>query len=158
MTTTAVRTPHEVARRAGTVMDEKFRVAPRCGDDPPLPEDANKVGVMRRITAARLRHCGLEALADDVMVLVSEMLTNALVHSGASEIGLHITVSEGYLRITVVDGMAGAPVPKAVGENDESGRGLGLVETLVKAHGGEWDTSESGDRTWCSLALPAVQR
>ncbi|MFI1443202.1 ATP-binding protein [Streptomyces fructofermentans] len=158
MTTTAVRMPREGDRRAGTVLDERFKVVAH-GGEPPRLEDASKAGVMRRITAARLRYCGLEALADDVMVLVSEMLTNALVHSGTEEIGIRIAASEGYLHITVIDGMPGAAVRKAAGVDDESGRGLVLVEALVKAHGGQWGTSESGDRTWCSLALPeAVQR
>ncbi|GGX95123.1 ATP-binding protein [Streptomyces fructofermentans] len=141
-------------RRADHVMAESFKVARhRCGE-PPRPEDAHKVGVMRRIAAARLRHRGLDALIDEVMVLVSEMLTNALLHSGADEIGLHITDSEGYLHITVTDGQIGAATPREPAANAESGRGLLLVQALVKAHGGEWGTSETGDQTWCSLALP----
>ncbi|MEU3185142.1 hypothetical protein ABZ707_13210 [Streptomyces sp. NPDC006923] len=45
-----------------------------------------------RIAAAKLKYCGLEALTDMVMLLVSELLTNAMVHSGTTEIDLRLVV------------------------------------------------------------------
>lgn len=98
MTTTAVRAPRAVPHRCGDVLNESFRVAPRHGGDPPRKEDALRVGVMRRITAARLRYFRLEALHDDVMLIVSELLTNALLHSGPTKITLTITIENGLVR------------------------------------------------------------
>lgn len=54
MTTTAVRAFRASPRRCGDVLNETVRVVPRDGDVPPRAEDAFRVGVMRRIAAARL--------------------------------------------------------------------------------------------------------
>jgi sensor histidine kinase regulating citrate/malate metabolism len=147
MTTTAVQTPHTVPHRASNVVDERFKVVPPFGEAPPRAEDANRVGVMRRIAAARLRHRGLEALIDDVMLIVPELITNALLHSGTTEIGLSLAVEGGFLRIAVCDGMPGRCEFKAADDNAESGRGLMLIEAMAQEHGGSWGTSDGGAQT-----------
>jgi anti-sigma regulatory factor (Ser/Thr protein kinase) len=113
---------------------------------------------MRRIAAARLRYCGLEALTGDVMLIVSELLTNAVVHSGTGEISLNLAVRDGFLHVTVIDGVPGSARRKDVANNAESGRGLALVEAVAKENGGTWGTSAGGAETWCSLAVPAEER
>ncbi|MER5387218.1 ATP-binding protein [Streptomyces sp. NPDC002688] len=113
-----------------------------------------RVGSTRRIAAARLRCCGLEAMTDDVTLIVSELLTNALLHSGTTEISLTITVRDGFLQITVRDGMAGCAERSEVDEGAESGRGLALVDALVKENGGAWGTGDAGAVTWCRLVIP----
>ncbi|MEU9014656.1 ATP-binding protein [Streptomyces sp. NPDC048479] len=158
MTTTAVRTPRTVPYRDGDVMGLTFAVAPRRGDAPPRAADACRVGNMRRIAAARLRYCGLEAMTDDVMLIVSELLTNAILHSRTTEISLSMTIRDGFLRITIVDGMPGGATPKHANANAESGRGLALVEAVVKENGGNWGTCNAGAGTWCMLAVPAEER
>jgi anti-sigma regulatory factor (Ser/Thr protein kinase) len=138
-------------------MSERFKVAPRCGDAPPRAEDAFRVGVMRRITAARLRHCGLEVMMGEVMLIVSELLTNAVLHSGTTEISLNVAVRDGFLHIAVRDGMPGCAEPKPADVNAESGRGLALIEALVAERGGTWGTSDAGTTTWCRLSVPREQ-
>ncbi|MFJ8201108.1 ATP-binding protein [Streptomyces sp. NPDC096152] len=108
---------------------------------------------MRRIAAARLRYCGLETMAADVMVIVSELLTNALLHSGTTEISLTIAVADDTLRIAVRDGMPGSASPRTAADEDESGRGLLLVNALAAERGGTWGTSDDGTTTWCTLPL-----
>ncbi|MER6789860.1 ATP-binding protein [Streptomyces sp. NPDC000658] len=119
----------------------------------PRAEDARRVGVMRRITAARLKHRGLEAMLGDVMLIVSELLTNALIHSGTSEIGLSLEVKDGVLRIEVSDGVPGTPNPKRPDPTEETGRGLLLLGALVQERGGEWGTCNDGACTWCCLPV-----
>ncbi|CAM5236440.1 ATP-binding protein [Streptomyces griseomycini] len=153
--TPVVRTSRTALPRSGDVMTACFAVAPRpCGTHPPAG-DAARIGTMRRIAAARLRYCGLEVLKGDVMLIVSELLTNALLHSGTTEISLSITAEDKSLRIAVRDGMPGNATPKTPGHKDESGRGLQLVQALVKESGGTWGTSDNGAETWCSLTIPA---
>ncbi|MEE1764388.1 ATP-binding protein [Streptomyces sp. SP18BB07] len=135
-------------------MDERFKVVPPLGEAPPRAEDANRVGVMRRIAAARLRHRGLEELIDDTMLIVSELITNALLHSGTTEIRLSLAVEGGFLRIAVCDGRPSRCELKIADDNAESGRGLILVEALAQQHGGSWGTSDAGAQTWCCLAVP----
>ncbi|MFD5079611.1 ATP-binding protein [Streptomyces sp. NPDC058371] len=158
MTTTAVLVPRAAHRRSGDVMDERLKVAPREGHAPPSAEDAVRVGVMRRIAGARLRYCGLEAMSDDVMLIVSELLTNAIQHSGTTEISLSIAVRGSCLRIAVRDGMPGAVQPQHPDDTAESGRGLLLVGHLVHANGGRWGISDAGAITWCCLPLPAGEQ
>jgi signal transduction histidine kinase len=113
---------------------------------------------MRRIAAARLRFFRLETMTDDVMLIVSELLTNAVLHSGTTVIGLNIAVKDGFLRITVTDGMPGTATLKRVADSAEAGRGLAIVESLVEEIGGDWGTNDSGAETWCSLPVPSEAR
>ncbi|WP_405698323.1 ATP-binding protein [Streptomyces coelicoflavus] len=155
---TAVRAQRTAPLVDGEVMNERIVVAPRRRDDMPRPQDAARVGVLRRIAAARLKHHGLDALIDDVLLISSELLTNALLHSGAAEITLNLTVRGGCLRITVIDGMPGRAERRKVDDEAETGRGLGLIAILAAQSGGTWGTSEDGAATWCSLHVPAGQR
>ncbi|MFE0930852.1 ATP-binding protein [Streptomyces mutabilis] len=135
-------------------MSERFKVSVPNERSSPRREDACRVGVMRRIAAARLRYCGLEAMRDDVLLIVSELLTNALQHSGTTEISLVITVDHGVLRVRVRDGMPGVAGLRRPGDSSESGRGLWLVDTLVTESGGNWGTCDGGAEIWCCLPLP----
>ncbi|MFI9376301.1 ATP-binding protein [Streptomyces parvulus] len=135
-------------------MDERFEVSTERSSLPPHRKDALRVGAMRRIAAARLRYCGLEAMTDDVMLIVSELLTNALQHSGTTEISLVITVADGALWVRVRDGVPAPAVPRRPGPGAESGRGLLLVDAVARENGGAWGTSEGGAETWCCLPLP----
>ncbi|MGP2440835.1 ATP-binding protein [Streptomyces sp. JW3] len=135
-------------------MSERFKVSPARNGLPPVSEDACRVGVMRRIAAARLSYCGLEAMTDDVTLIVSELLTNAVRHSGSAEISMSITVEESTLCIRVRDGMPGTCAPRHPQDTAESGRGLLLVDALVKDSGGEWGACDTGAETWCCLPIP----
>ncbi|WP_435210356.1 ATP-binding protein [Streptomyces sp. bgisy034] len=152
--TTAVRTPRAVLRCDGAVVNERFSVEPRCGDAPPRAEDARCVGVMRRVTAERLRYCGLDALMDDALTIVSELLTNAVLHSGTTEIRLTVTHQDDFLHIEVCDGQEGSIQPKSANDNDQSGRGLTIVEDLVQENDGTWGVSDDGTTVWCLLTVP----
>lgn len=154
MTTTAVRPSHAAPCRNGDVMNQWVDIGPRRADGTPDPAGAHYVGVLRRIAAARIRYHGLDALTDEVMLLVSELVTNAVLHSGTDRIGLEMAVQDGFLDIAVIDGVPGAATLKKASDDEESGRGLALVEIVVKEHGGAWGTRDAGATTWCRLAVP----
>ncbi|MFF0698336.1 ATP-binding protein [Streptomyces tendae] len=135
-------------------MSERFKVTSAQSGPVPRQEDAFKVGAMRRIAATRLRHCGLDAMTDDVMLIVSELLTNALQHSGTTEISLNITVERGTLSVRVRDGLPGVGTAQQPKDTAESGRGLLLVDALTKESGGDWGTHDAGAETWCRLPVP----
>ncbi|MGW3669148.1 ATP-binding protein [Streptomyces sp. NPDC005141] len=140
------------------VMSVCFEVSPGRTGQSIVARDARRVRMARTLTAARLRHCGLELMTDDVTLIVSELLTNALLHSGTTEISLTIALRDGFLRITVRDGMAGCAEPSNADQDAESGRGLALVDALVKENGGVWGTSDAGAVTWCRLTVPAEEK
>uniref|UniRef100_UPI00403FF035 ATP-binding protein n=1 Tax=Streptomyces sp. f51 TaxID=1827742 RepID=UPI00403FF035 len=138
-------------------MGVSFEIACRGDGTPPSPEDCAWVGVMRRIAMARLRYRGLDVLQDDVGFIVSELLTNAILHSGTTTVSLTMVVQDGGLCLSVADGIPGGPPPvlKAAGTDAESGRGLALVDALVKKNGGTWGTNDIGATTWCRLVIPS---
>ncbi|WP_243460105.1 ATP-binding protein [Streptomyces sp. M54] len=109
-----------------------------------------RIGQMRRIAAAHLRHWHLTSLTHDAALVVSELVTNAVQHAKGTPVGLRMWRAAHELRIEVTDG---SPTParlRCAGEADESGRGLLLVAAIAK----EWGTSPDGTMTWCSLAIP----
>ncbi|AEY85438.1 kinase [Streptomyces hygroscopicus subsp. jinggangensis 5008] len=92
------------------------------------------------------------------MLITSELLTNAVIHSGGAEVRLTLILRDASLCIAVNDGKAGRVQMRNVDGDAESGRGLALMDTLAKEHGGTWGISENGAETWCSLPLPAEKR
>ncbi|SEO65314.1 Anti-sigma regulatory factor (Ser/Thr protein kinase) [Actinacidiphila rubida] len=92
----------------------------------------------RRLLRDNLRQWGVPALADTAELLTTELVTNALQHTGGGA-ELTATLSFGprnLLRIEVSDGLARKPAPGPPGgDHATSGRGLLLVEALSDAWG-----------------------
>ncbi|MFF4795061.1 ATP-binding protein [Streptomyces sp. NPDC001276] len=138
-------------------MSVSFRLSP-CGAGRRITEaDARRVQMARRVTSARLRYCGLTRLIDDATLIVSELVTNAIVHSGGTQITFTMAIRDDSLHISVHDAMPGGPTVHNASDEAERGRGLFLVECIAEAHGGTWGTSDKGATTWCHLSLPKVQ-
>jgi anti-sigma regulatory factor (Ser/Thr protein kinase) len=113
--------------------------------------DKTRVAHMRRITAAFLRKwdvCG--PLAKEVVLVVSELVTNAIQH-GHGDVGLRMRYDAGELCIEVKDGNPEPAELRSAGDEDESGRGLFLVAVLAK----DWGVSDDGTTTWCTFRVPA---
>ncbi|HBF84941.1 MAG TPA: ATP-binding protein [Streptomyces sp.] len=111
------------------------------------PADAARAGSMRRIAAARLRDCGLQTMTDDVMLIVSELVTNAVMHSGGTTIDCEMVLRDGRLRIAVSSDVPGLPRLQSPRPDAEAGRGLLLVDALADS----WGVSSDGTTTWCVL-------
>ena len=92
------------------------------------------------------------ATAGDVVLLVSEMVTNAILH-GAPPVRLRLRRAPGSaLDLEVDDGAAVQPQPRQPTPDDEHGRGLQLVAMLSSG----WGTRPRADgkTVWCRVALP----
>ncbi|MFI1866434.1 ATP-binding protein [Streptomyces jumonjinensis] len=111
--------------------------------------DVSRVQHMRRITKANLRHWKLAAVMVEALLIVSELVTNAIQH-GDGPVRLRVEHHAHELRIEVTDGSPTMPVLREAGDDDESGRGLVLVAAMAE----EWGVSGDGETIWCSLALP----
>ncbi|RPE39087.1 histidine kinase-like protein [Streptomyces sp. Ag109_O5-1] len=153
MTTTVVRSPLLVLDCDQHVMDERFPIGPPGPDRQVVPETASRVRIMRRIATARLRFHGLEALIDPAQLVVSELVANAMIHSGAAEVQVVMFTREGCLNIVVIDGMPGEATLTPPGVTSESGRGLYLVQAVTAEYGGDWGTSDAGAQTWCRFPV-----
>ena len=105
-----------------------------------LPGNALAAAAARSFVAAALREWGLRGmLVDDAVLLVSELVTNAVVHAG-TDIGLECRRANGTLVAEVSDRH---PARGVLARDDEGhGYGLRLVSALAK----EWGISYSRDR------------
>ena len=84
--------------------------------------------------AELLRRNGLDHELHDVMVMVSELATNAVKHGGGGfEVGAFVDAD--HLRVEVTDTDPNIPQVQWVPAGATSGRGLLIVETLSDAWG-----------------------
>jgi serine phosphatase RsbU (regulator of sigma subunit)/PAS domain-containing protein len=106
----------------------------------------------RRFTARTLRSWGLEDEADVALLVVSELVTNALLHTqGAAR--LDLMLSGDRLRMAVSDSSPRAPAkPVIVDWEATGGRGILLVEA-VSAGWGSVPVS-GGKQVWAEIQVP----
>lgn len=99
-----------------------------------LSREPEQVGCARRLARETLPGWGLGDQVDLAELVVSELCTNALFH-GDDVIGLRLSCDDGELRIEVHDQGARRPVRRHAASDDESGRGLELLEGFIELHG-----------------------
>ncbi|WP_328914760.1 MULTISPECIES: ATP-binding protein [unclassified Streptomyces] len=116
--------------------------------------DGQRVGRLRRISAAKLRLWGLSQLGDDAKLLISEVVTNALRYGEGGEIEFRLVITLRGLLIAVNDGSAQRPQLSMVGASSETGRGL----FLIAAFADDWGVCPDGTTTWCTLSLARACR
>jgi anti-sigma regulatory factor (Ser/Thr protein kinase) len=94
---------------------------------------------------------GLPELCDTAMLLCSELVTNAVRHAGTTvRISLD-RLPDRTVRVAVMDGAPrGHPRVVEPGEEDESGRGMWLVDRLSSGWG--TDHSKHGKAVWFELS------
>ncbi|MGH8981429.1 MAG: response regulator [Acidimicrobiales bacterium] len=108
------------------------------------------VGRARHFAVERCNEWGCGDAADDVSLIVSELVANALVH-GRSACELTLGYGGGSLRVEVVDYGGGVPDLKAASAETEHGRGLMLVSMLCAAWGTE--PRSGGKCVWADLVV-----
>ncbi|MEV6022458.1 ATP-binding protein [Streptomyces sp. NPDC052036] len=123
--------------------------------------DPAEVGRARRWARSRLAGSGIgaeEPLAETLILLVSELVTNAVVHTGCPAVlrllltGVRDDPSgapSGTVRLEVADISARPPVPRHALGDETGGRGLELVDGLADRWG--WDPEGAGKRIWCEV-------
>jgi anti-sigma regulatory factor (Ser/Thr protein kinase)/PAS domain-containing protein len=106
----------------------------------------------RRFTARTLRSWQLTDLADGVLLVVSELVTNALVHTHGA-IRLDLTLAADRLRIAVADSSPRAPAKPVVADWEATGgRGILLVEAMSAAWGSV--PVSGGKQVWSEIVVP----
>ncbi|MGW6604883.1 ATP-binding protein [Streptomyces sp. NPDC055036] len=139
--------------RDRNLLETSFDIAER-GEDEDVPEqDAQRVAYMRRVAMTRMSHCGLDAMADDVALVVSELVTNAIKHSCGTHVTVELRLVRSVVRISVRDDTPGLPEIREPASDAESGRGLILVQGIADQYNGSWGTSSDGTTTWCALTI-----
>ncbi|MDH2412686.1 ATP-binding protein [Nocardioides sp. CER19] len=105
-----------------------------------LPGDLRAPAAARRFIDAPLRDLlgrATRPAAEDVVLVVSELVTNA-VRADADTIGLSLTVDEERVEVVISDDAGGWPTLRQVDWEDPSGRGLAIVDELAD----RWDATE----------------
>ncbi|MFD8151667.1 ATP-binding protein [Streptomyces sp. NPDC059720] len=109
------------------------------------------VPVSREITRRRLNRwaCGGEAV-EAACLVVSELVTNAVVHSGGTHIDVHVHRTPGALRLEVRDDGHWHRGAEAVpDELTECGRGLTIVAACAAKYG--HSTTAAGTTSWAVI-------
>jgi anti-sigma regulatory factor (Ser/Thr protein kinase) len=88
----------------------------------------------RRLVNRTLREWSLDHLEDSATLLVSEVVTNAVLHA-RTEVCIELERRATVLRVTVADGSPRRPERRRHGLSAGTGRGLGLLSTLASAWG-----------------------
>jgi len=129
-------------------------VGPGAVDAITLASDPASARAARQHVARVLEAGPLSDLVDTASLLVSEIVTNALLHAG-TEIELSCTVERGSLCVQVRDSSTVAPSPRHYETAAMTGRGLGMVELLAT----EWgvDADERGKTVWFLLMGPDAE-
>jgi anti-sigma regulatory factor (Ser/Thr protein kinase) len=89
-------------------------------------------------------------LTEDVLVVASELVTNAVLH-GAGDVTIHVDVDASRLRIAVRDAGEDRVRLRAPRVDDLTGRGLPLVAYLSARWG--VDPQVEGKTVWAELEL-----
>ncbi|MGX2994399.1 ATP-binding protein [Streptomyces sp. JNUCC 64] len=117
---------------------------------PSRPQSAARARRLAQMVV--LRRWGLsEKLTEDTVLLVSELVGNAVRHTGARHFGLRMARRRGWIRVEVRDPSRGLPCLMPVRELDLSGRGLSLVDKLSDRWG--VDLLPRGKTTWFEMRV-----
>jgi phosphoserine phosphatase RsbU/P len=117
-------------------------------------------GVARKTVLRWLQDVGLEELADNVLLIVSELVANAAVHA-QTVLEISMSTTSRSVKLSVSDDDRRFRRPDRTGspeinssataaELPEGGRGLSIVESLAD----EWgvDLLPSGKRVWARVS------
>ncbi|GAA2135868.1 ATP-binding protein [Streptomyces synnematoformans] len=127
------------------VMTWQWRRHPRC------------VALARSQMRKALARWGLAGIEGPAVLVVSELVTNAIVHARVSpgrEILTRFVRQDGGVRIEVHDASEDRPVPRT--PDSDGGYGLHLVEQMAD----EWGVAERaiGKAVWAVVVDPAGAR
>lgn len=161
---------HDV--RSADPLDVMLRGEPAKASCPLAPSGAS-VSCARRFSATTLREWGMPDLRDDVELVVSELVTNALSHGLAARCEAapddsHRSEPASPIRLTlarrganvicmVEDASGEAPIERSPGGEAEAGRGLQLVASFSRRWG--WSRlADGGKVVWALFHCPGTAR
>lgn len=114
-----------------------------------LPAEPTSVRLARQFLVETLGPTPAASRLDDACLLVSELVSNALLHA-RSCIVVVVSLTQSRVRVDVQDESGLLPRPRRAGPTAISGRGLEIVECLADDWGAEQIGSAS-KRVWFEL-------
>ncbi|WP_105967632.1 PAS domain S-box protein [Streptomyces geranii] len=131
-----------------TLLLAQLPAAPLTALTTGLAAVATSVPEGRAFLSKALVTWGCAAVAEDALLLLSEILTNAVLHA-EGPIGLRLSRTDSDLTVEVTDHSPQLPQPRLAGTDEESGRGLLLVRALADNWGVR--PTDEGKTTWFTL-------
>lgn len=118
-----------------------------------LPALPRTVGQARRAVRQALVDAGGTHLLDAAQLVVSELVTNAVVHAG-TDVTLRITAESDAIRVEIEDSSPHLPVRRTWSRTAGTGRGLMIVEE----HADRWSAvrTNGGKVVWFEIGRPAT--
>ena len=118
-----------------------------------VPPRTESVADARALVRTTLTEWGVPALVDDAELLVSELVTNALVHGAAPVVLALNLIGPEMLAGSVHDGGVDSLHLRTAGPDDTGGRGLAILRVLA-VRWGVWPAPEGkpGKTVWFILA------
>ena len=113
-----------------------------------LPPEPASAGRARRLVSETLREWDRLDLIEPAALLVSELVTNSVLHAG-TDIEVRILPAGGGARVEVADGSATAPSRRRFADEAVTGRGLEIVGAVATAWGVE--STATGKVVWFQL-------
>lgn len=116
-----------------------------------LPPTPSSVSTARDLVRELLAEAGREDLAETAVLLVSEVVTNAILHAG-TPVDVRAVLDVDGLRVDVADGSRHLPSRRRYAATAGTGRGLMLLEQMVD----DWGVTQrrDGKTVWFHLAAP----
>ncbi|WP_461007731.1 ATP-binding protein [Streptomyces capparidis] len=131
-------------------------IAPRAnatgcpGYSETLPSEDESACRARQLVAAALNTWGLGCLIDDAVLIVAELVTNAVRHSDRGPLRVSVKRPEPRrVRVAVSDKSRSVPTLRAPFDDEESGRGLLIVGAVADRWG--TDLRRWGKVVWAEL-------
>lgn len=116
-----------------------------------FPADLKSVRLARRFVAGVLASWRFDELQDSAELLVSELVTNAIVHAHSSvELAVHLRPAR--VRVEVIDTARDHVRRRDAKDDEQSGRGMALIEALAVAWG--IDSLLAGKSVWFEMERP----
>ena len=121
-----------------------------------LPPDPRSARTARRMSAAAIAEWGLDELNDDVALLITELVSNAVRHAG-TDVSVSVALCPTGVRVEVGDDQPEVPGEIGpAGEMAEGGRGLEIVAKLASRWGVA--TRAPGKTIWFEVDKPEGAR
>ena len=118
-----------------------------------VPPVSTGIGEARRFTRDQLKEWGLDSIADNAVLMISELVTNAILHGGEEAL-LTLLVDDLKIRAEVRDSSPSMPVVRKYSETATTGRGMVIVAALAS----DWGTYavDGGKVVWFELTTGGV--
>lgn len=120
-----------------------------------LDHAPTSITLARQFVKIALAARGYEQTSNELELIVSELVTNAVLHARSSPeqpILVRLLANGATLRLEVQDPDVRLPITRPMGCDVESGRGLHIVRALTDHMGSYLRDRGSGKVVWCELA------